>query len=673
VNAVWAPLGDYKCTFRERKHTTSGRMAVKRGTMAFLGATEFSALSEIEIAAGAKFSLAEATMASPFAALKYIWLENGTTSVIAIPEGCSVSTAVMVGNAPLLPGTYTGAGGTADHVVNWIEGKGVVTVAPASRLFTGAESSRWSNPLNWSDGNLPTNDVETVIAGLNVTVPPADTNFYDLTNFATKDYTTPAFSIMRGGSLTVAGGSLVITNICGKARVGGDSSAMSDVSLTSRIDVTSGFLGLYLREATDYSYHLCFALGTGGVFSMTGGKTDFRYQHRSNLNAEWMFRMLDGLLDLSGDSEFSLWMSGNPALVFGTGVVNVRDNAFLWLKGSGQPRSRVTPAAENELLTINISDNARYSSPCTIEYIGGYYSGSKTVVNASGNATMRFSSELVVGYGGANNTTGTVGELNIFDSAVVSNVSNYGIFIGTSGTATKPSLGKIKMEGGVLRAIANNNASTYGGLVVGQDSATEFTNVYNRGTLEISGGVITNNANAYNRLLVGSGNAYGEVLQGDGSIVQGKGVTRVGWRGGIGLYRFTGGTGDFSKCDFHVGLAGGKGTLEIGAGTGTLTSMNLFFDGADSVLKFKPGANGSLAKLNVTTMFTVVSDAKLVVDASEYVGIRPVELMTFAAKDGNFAEENVEIIAPKPSQFKVLQQTGRIRLIVRKGFMMSVR
>ena len=72
-------------------------------------------------------------------------------------------------------------------------------------------------------------------------------------------------------------------------------------------------------------------------------------------------------------------------------------------------------------------------------------------------------------------------------------------------------------------------------------------------------------------------------------------------------------------------------------------------------------------------MFTVASDAKLVVDASEYVGIRPVELMTFAAKDGDFAEENVEIIAPKPSQFKVLQQAGRIRLIVRKGFMMSVR
>ena len=671
VNAVWDPLGDYKCTFMERKHTTSGRITVKRGTMAFLGGTTFSALSELEIAAGAKFSLAEVTNATPFAALKYLWLENNTTAVIALPEGCSVSTAVMVGNEPLLPGTYTGAGGTADHVVNWIEGKGVVTVAPASRLFTGAESSLWSNPLNWSDGNLPTNDVETVIAGLNVTVPPADTNFYDLTNFATKDYTTPAFSIMRGGSLTVAGGSLVLTNICGKARVGGDSSAMSDVSLTSRIDVTSGFLGLYLREATDYSYHLCFALGKGGVLSMTGGKAEYRCQHRVNQNFEWMFHMENGgLLDLSGDAEFVCHISGNPAPVFGTGVVNVRDNAKLRFVGSGY--ARWTPAEDNGTLTLNLSGNAVMNAASCNNYIGGYnYKGAKTVVNASGNSVMYFSSTLCVGYQGQD---GASGELNISGNAVVSNQNNYGIFVGRDGTAAKPSIGKIKMTGGYLRPVSNLNAREYGGLNFGRDNATVFTNIYSRGTLEISGGAITNNsADKYSQLVVGAGNAYGEILQSGGTIYQGKTVSYVGWRGGIGLYRFSGGTADFSRCDLHVGLDGGKGTIEIGAGTGTLTSKNLFFDGANSVLKFKPGANGSLAKLNVTTMFTVAPDAKLVVDASEYVGIKPIDLMTFAAKDGDFAEENVEIIAPKPSQFKVLQQTGRIRLIVRKGFMMSVR
>ena len=661
VNAVWDPLGDYTCFFLERTHTTSGRITVKRGTMAFLGATEFSALSEIEIAAGAKFSLAETTTASPFAALQYIWLDNDTTAVIALPEGCSISASVMAGNVLLSPGTYTGQGGTADHVVDWIEGKGVVTVvAPEVRRFTSTVSSRWGDPRNWSDGRLPTNDVETVIARANVTVPPADTIFYDLTSFAAYNASPvpPSFTVHRGGSLTISGGSLVITNISGSACVGGDS------SITSRIDVVDGFLGLYAAARCQRS----FVISQGGVFSMTGGRAEYRYDHWNNSNGEWMFRMTGGLLDLSNDSELDIWISGNPALVFGTGTVNVRGNAYLWLKNSGNPRSRWTPAAENEILTVNLSDNARYRSAYNVDFIGGYFAGARTVVNVSGNATMSFGSQLTIGYGG-----GAGGEMNISGNAVVSNQTNYGISIGVSGTLEKPSSGKIRMTGGLVRALANSNASTFGGLTIGQDNATEFTNVYNRGSFEMSGGTVTNNANAYNRLIMGAGNSHGEMLQSGGSFVQGKGVVRVGWRGGIGLYRFTGGTADFSNCDFHVGLDGGKGTLEIGAGTGTLTSKNLFFDGEDAVLKFKPGANGSLARLNVTTMFTVVEGAKLVVDASEYVGIRPVDLMTFAAKNGEFAEENVEIIAPKPSQFKVQQQATRIRLVVRKGFMMSVK
>jgi hypothetical protein len=669
VNAVWDPLGDYTCFFLERTHTTSGRITVKRGTMAFLGATEFSALSEIEIAAGAKFSLAETTTASPFAALKYIWLDNDTTAVIALPEGCSISASVMAGNVLLSPGTYTGQSGTADHVVDWIEGKGVVTVVtPASRFFSGTESSRWSNPFNWSSGTLPTNDVETVIARLNVTVPPADTNYYDMTSYAAYNTSPlpPSLTIHCGGSITVSGGSLVITNICGKAYLGGD------ISNTSRIDVVDGFLGLYAADRCQNS----FVVTKGGVFSMTGGRAEYRYNHWNNSNGEWMFRMTVGLLDLSNDAEFDLWISGNPALVFGTGTVNVRDNAFLWHKNTGNPRSRWTPAAANETLTVNLSDNARYRASYQVDCIGGYYAGAKTVVNVSGNATMCFGSEFFVGYGGgwsANGATGMSGEMNISGNAVVSNMTNYGIFIGVSGTESRPASGKIRMSGGLLRAVANSNAKTFGGLTIGEDEATVFTNVYNRGSFEMSGGTVTNNANAYNRLIMGAGNSHGEMLQSGGSFVQGKGVVRVGWRGGIGLYRFTGCTADFSNCDFHVGLDGGKGTLEIGAGTGTLTSKNLFFDGEDAVLKFKPGANGSLARLNVTTMFTVASDAKLVVDASEYVGIKPVDLMTFAAKDGDFAEENIEIIAPKPSQFKVQQQATRIRLVVRKGFMMSVK
>jgi hypothetical protein len=184
MNVVWDPVGEYTYTGGARTHATSGKITVKRGTMAFQGATTFSNLSEIEIAAGAKFSLAEVSTASPLPAIKTIWLENGTTCKFALPENRSVANVVVfVDGVPLAAGTYTGSGDTVDHVVvDWIEGKGVVTVvAPTERYFTGANgSTRWADAGNWSKGTLPQNDVETVVTYPGVTVPSGDNVIYDL-------------------------------------------------------------------------------------------------------------------------------------------------------------------------------------------------------------------------------------------------------------------------------------------------------------------------------------------------------------------------------------------------------------------------------------------------------------------------------------------------------------
>ena len=655
VNAVWAPLGDYTCTFRGRKHTTSGRIAVKRGTMAFLGATEFTKLSEIEIAAGSKFSLAETTTASPLPSINTIWLENGTTSILTLPENSSVANVVVfVDGVPLAAGTYTGAGGTADHVVDWIDGTGVVTVVtPTERYFTGANSSRWADAGNWSKGSLPANDVETVVTYPGVTVPSGDDVVYNLASFPNAaNVTTPTFTVRRGGGVTVSGGSLVITNITGKARIGGD-----DTSVTSRIDVTSGFLGLYATRNDS------FAIGKGGVFSMTGGRAEYYYPHGINNNPEWMFRMIDGGgLDLSGDAEFDILMSGNPAPVFGTGVVDVRENALLKLRRVGASAyARWTPAAANETLTINLSGNAALdATSCDRSIIAGLYEGAETVVNASGNSVLSGPPLIYVGYAKA----GASGELDISGNAVVSNLSSYGIHVARDGTAANPANGRIKMTGGLLNVRANQNAAVFSGsLVFGYDSATEFTNFYNRGSLEMSGGAVTNNTHASaSRLVVGSGNSYGEVLQSGGIFSQGSAVARIGWYGGTGLYRFAGGMADFSQCDFIVGADDGKGTLEIGSGSGTFASKNLNLAGSDATLKFKLGADGSLATLNVTGTFTVESGAKLVVDATEYTGKEPVTLMTFASKTGAFAEADISVIGAGRSSWYVKSLADRLEL-----------
>lgn len=587
---------------------------------------------------------------------------------MALPENSSVANVVVfVDGVPLAAGTYTGADDKVGQVVDWIEGEGVVTVvAPTERYFTGEKSSRWADAGNWSKGTLPQNDVETVVTYPGVTVPSGDNVIYDLDLFP-NDATTRTFTVRRGGGVTVAGGSLVITNITGKARIGGD-----DASVTSRLEVTSGFLGLYATR------HDSFAIGKGGVLSMTGGRAEYYYRHGINSNLEWMFHLVDGgQLDLSGGAEFVTWMSGH-APVFGTGMVDVRGDAVLRLKtvSGSTPSSYWSPFAANESLEVNLSENAKILSTCPNNYIGGVYAGTKTFVRASGNAVVALGPTAVVGRGYETayvNNSGAYSELDISGNAVVSN-TYYSIAVGANGSAAAVANGKIKMSGGtLLMRSASPSGNDLNGLRIGYDSSrVGFTDFYNRGSVELSGGIVSNNTTTATALVAGYGNSYGELIQSGGTFRQGSAVARIGWYGGTGLYRFTGGTADFSQCDFIVGADSGKGTLEIGAGSGTFTSKKLNLAGSDATLKFKVGADGELATLGVTEMFTVASGAKLVVDASEYTGKGPVTLMTFAGKDGDFADEDITLLVSK-SGYHLKRSSGKIELSREAGLTIIVR
>lgn len=214
VNAVWAPLGDYTCSFMERTHTTSGRISVKRGTMAFLGATEFQNLSVIEIAAGAKFSLAETTTATPLPKLAALAIEDGSSSVIALREGCSVTACVTVGGSPLAVGTYTGAGGTADHVVDWIEGRGVVNVITMDRFVASKEWVAAHGYVQQSDatfmtlGDPATNISDAVAsakAGGRILLLPGTHRLTDQVNVAINDLSIEAYDPVAGATVDAQG------------------------------------------------------------------------------------------------------------------------------------------------------------------------------------------------------------------------------------------------------------------------------------------------------------------------------------------------------------------------------------------------------------------------------------------------------------------------------------
>ena len=143
----------------------------------------------------------------------------------------------------------------------------------------------------------------------------------------------------------------------------------------------------------------------------------------------------------------------------------------------------------------------------------------------------------------------------------------------------------------------------------------------------------------------------------------------------MGLYRFTGGTADFSKGSLNIGSDGGKGTLEVGAGTGTFTAKSMNLAGAGATLKFKLGADGSLATLGVTGALTIGSGAKLEVDASECTDGANVTLMTFGSRTGEFASGDIEVLSASERMICNVQQLdNKIRFVMKKlGFMVIVR
>ena len=663
LSVTWDPVENFTQDFRDRTHDTSGTLTVKGGTMRTSGTTVFENVPRVRVGGGA-FDVSSTT-ATVFPNLDRLDIVSGgrfivTNSAVTAFTAGRASAFIANGGKFVLANDVTldfafvqhnGAFLAADKYTaancGWIEGAGSVIVLSATpstqeRYFTGATDSRWNDASNWSTGTLPTNDVATYITSASgATVPFGDDVIYNLASFpnANND-TTPTFAVEYGSKVTVSGGSLIITNITGKARVGGD-----DLSATSRIDVTSGFLGMYASRSDS------FAIGKGGLLSMSGGTAWYQYD---GLNG-WRFRMSGGALDLSGDAEFNINVQGYSGRVFGTGTVDVRGDASVRFTNDGY--ARITPDAPYQTLTLNFSGDSQLESCIANEYFGGSYTGATTVVNASGNAKLWFGSAKF-GYGGM---PGASCELNISEHAIVSNKNAF--TIGTGGTAEAPSLGRVKITGGILRSDGANN----GGFTVGYDSATIMTGIYNRATLEISGGAVSN-AVEYNRtFIVGQGNSYGEVLQRGGIIAQGYGASRIGYNGGMGLYRFTGGTADFSKCNFYVGADSGKGTLEIGAGTGTFTakSMNLADDGA--TLKFKLGADGSLATLGVTGALTIGSGAKLEVDASECTDGANVTLMTFGSRAGEFASGDIEVLSASERMICNVQQLDReIRFVMKK-------
>ncbi|HOE61707.1 MAG TPA: hypothetical protein PK576_08685 [Kiritimatiellia bacterium] len=358
----------------------------------------------------------------------------------------------------------------------------------------------------------------------------------------------------------------------------------------------------------------------------------------------------------------------NATTLFGDGSIRIGGFSKFIINGQAY-RCGLNPSTADGLLDFVVYDNGQFDASLEdATYLNNSaLAGSVTRITASDSATVKFGHNAVVGY-----AAGSTGELILKDSVTCQN-GLYGFTFGRGGSATDISTGILRMSGGTF-TIGSSKTTTYPdlyGFVFGNGAATNATGeIWNKGFGYISGGTIT----VCQGIHIGDGNAYGFVEQSGGKIQMSNNNSypvNVGNHHGTGVYRMTGGTFHTPNSTVSVGANNGNGMLEFGAGTGTCTAKNMNLAGVGATLKFVFGADGSVIKPNVTDTLTIDPGAKIVVDTTACAEPKSVDLMTFGAKSGSFADADIEIIGIKGAL--VSQSDAKLRLQINKGTVVIIR
>ena len=710
LSFVWDPTDASTVDFRSsRASTMQGTITVRSGTMrtSAAGAT-FRSVPEISVAEGAVFGMdGGATSAltgvgkivladgatfrlganevTPFAANKAVFHLFGDAK---IDLACAVTTpvSVFVDGVPVAANTYTTAG--------WLSGTGSIVVAdPVDHFWTGAADSDWNKAGNWVNGvpqfadgkpahvakpgtvavsvsaDAPTvkhldvenrdgrttlnvaaalvvsNGTLTVGKDAEIAVGAGGAFKYDVARYA-NDTTTPTLTLRENGRITVNGGVFDLVNGEGNLSIGGGNPAV-----TSTLSVVSGTCNIGVRIGDRAA---AFRLNRGGRIEMTGGTLNYTCPYEGGgWNIMNGFNMYGGIIDLSGTALMEL--KHVAAHAFGSGTVRIHGNDGATLKSALTLKSgrRFGPLGAGESLEIDVSDGGLLElsgdSATSINGVAG--SWTRLTVRDSGAANM--GNSVWVGNG-----AGTTGEIVLRDNATCSD-KYYTFTFGRGGSADGVATGVLMMSGGTLTVRSSEDADypTLRGLVFGDGASSTATGeIWNRGLGYISGGIV----NVARRLCVGDGNAYGLVEQSGGTMNMGNKPATIGDHCGTGVYRMTGGTFNGGTGTVSIGLNGGKGTLEFGAGNGSFAAANLNLSGSNSMLKFVLGADGSVIRPNVTSMLTIGTGAKLVVDSTAYRGAA-VTLMTFGAASGSFAAADISLVGAPNG--KLTQSGSSLRFI----------
>jgi hypothetical protein len=618
---------------------------------------------------------------------------------------------VIYGDQVVAPGLYTGADGVANAIkVDWIDGNGTLEVRDPSAdtsSWRNTNGGKWNDNANWSAG-VPAGNYQAYInlISINPYTVTVDTEVdapssieleglnserritLDISKNGVFKLKDDSLTIKDGGVLKLSGGHFYATN------------SLVDVHPGGRILVADGTFAYTNTTKKN------FILQNDATLEMTGGEmhigrvseaSNFRYKSKVSLSGNAKLVIADNTY-FKADAIFSdnscletcigkgnsfyfasdenaqpsittfkdnasiNFAQGNAVLYVGSG----KDSSILNLESSGKTIVPYGILVGSEALSVlNIRNGYYLQGNGNLNAIGHRYSASRNgEVNVFNGAFVQFSSAqwsdclygLSVGDTKKVTGTGTArGVLNIYGDGVVSNLTSNtrdkgaGVYLRVG--SGKDATGIINQMGGEVYHDSNLQAliGVFGGngeWNMSQGAKTTIlADVY-------IGGAVTNELMGFNGV--------------------GGSSSKSPWNGGEnfakaydafapakGILNVENGT-FFTPSNLFVSVVG-EGTLQVGsdgvvlAKNVTLSNTVCNVDGVETVsnstLRIAFGA-GKAGCITVAEKFTVSNGSRLVLDFSNFVddGITTmIPLVTYAAREGFFADEDIEIINNPPA------------------------
>ena len=765
LSIVFAPTTAAVQSFIKRPNTMNGFVVISNGTFRIAEEATFKNVKYVAIYPGAKLQVtADSFNAYTNALSGLVELYVAPDATLELPEGTGATLPVTSTDGVHYsrtddPGVTKWIGGSGDWstAADWSHGvptkslpAEIVSLGEALRVSVAADAAPATNvsvrscaiqpaelavsaklPLVSGFVDIGRNAKVTVKSGGRIEdVGPMFGIAYSSANSVER------LSLHDGGELVVEnGGSVVMSNACGKIQVGG-----GDGKTRGRLEVQAG---------GDFAF---FASQTGSVLEVDDdGVLDVKgrlavYRRFKN-SRKPIFAMNGGTINLSGNgilefpNDVGAYAGNGGQINASFKAITAVDNSVLAI-GSGSTWDTdvvFKPYSSGGECTFRLADNACLSNAwghlafnSTAKTRTFYdFGGTTRGFSPGGEACM----DLTIGcnsgytrfdYGGGNFTIGTFGfnvghysgSGNIAETNLV-NIRSAVITCSTTTAVNKDSGGlswPYSRHYGMLLGVHTKNSVEITKAQIGLDSRFNL--------LDADSGLTVN----HGHFLVGVGRAAGHFVQHDGATqvamsspwgaqdLNTNQVTVVGAWGGIGELivsngtfttrqrTFVGGvaTNDYVTGDsingktgsrhlnYHdaeglVRVAGGtftankaifvgkdgSGTFEIGP-RGVLSGTEMNLMSPAATLKFSLDAkNGYRSGESTVNKLVVADGASLEVDVGDYHG-RSQKLLLFAAKDGDFGA-NVSVVGENAKDYEVSVRADRIFLRANIGTVLLVR